>query len=90
MSIMACPECGSMKTKVIDSRPNPDGNVVRRRRRCDACNHRSTTYEVQASMFTEALDRAQEVADARQALIQEYAATLPQPPAAVKLKLRPR
>jgi transcriptional repressor NrdR len=40
---MKCPYCGHMASKVIDSRTSDDG--VRRRRECQACNERYTTYE---------------------------------------------
>lgn len=42
---MKCPYCNSEMTKVIDSRPSEESNAIRRRRQCDACNRRFTTYE---------------------------------------------
>lgn len=42
---MKCPYCGNPDTKVIDSRPAEDGNSIRRRRACDVCSKRFTTYE---------------------------------------------
>lgn len=42
---MRCPYCGKLDTRVIDSRPAEDGTSIRRRRSCDACNKRFTTYE---------------------------------------------
>ena len=42
---MKCPYCGDENIKVIDSRPAEDGDSIRRRRQCDACNKRFTTYE---------------------------------------------
>ncbi len=42
---MKCPFCGSDNTKVIDSRPADDNCSIRRRRSCDKCNKRFTTYE---------------------------------------------
>ena len=42
---MKCPFCGSDDTKVIDSRPADDNCSIRRRRSCDKCNKRFTTYE---------------------------------------------
>ena len=42
---MKCPFCGSDNTRVIDSRPADDNNSIRRRRLCDECNKRFTTYE---------------------------------------------
>ena len=41
---MKCPFCGKDNTKVIDSRPTDD-SAIRRRRQCDACGKRFTTYE---------------------------------------------
>ena len=42
---MKCPFCGEENTKVIDSRPAEENNSIRRRRQCDVCNKRFTTYE---------------------------------------------
>lgn len=42
---MKCPYCGEDNTRVIDSRPADDNNSIRRRRLCDACKKRFTTYE---------------------------------------------
>jgi transcriptional repressor NrdR len=42
---MKCPYCGSDNTRVIDSRPAEDNSAIRRRRACDECNKRFTTYE---------------------------------------------
>lgn len=42
---MKCPYCGRDNTRVIDSRPAEDGGSIRRRRECDACGRRFTTYE---------------------------------------------
>lgn len=42
---MRCPFCDSADTKVIDSRPTEEGHAIRRRRGCDQCNRRFTTYE---------------------------------------------
>ena len=42
---MRCPFCGKDNTRVIDSRPAEDGGAIRRRRECDACRKRFTTYE---------------------------------------------
>lgn len=42
---MRCPFCNSADTKVIDSRPTEEGYAIRRRRGCDQCNRRFTTYE---------------------------------------------
>ncbi|CRZ34626.1 transcriptional repressor NrdR [Herbinix hemicellulosilytica] len=42
---MKCPFCGKDNTRVIDSRPADDNTSIRRRRQCDNCNRRFTTYE---------------------------------------------
>ena len=42
---MKCPFCNQENTRVIDSRPVPDNNSIRRRRQCDECGKRFTTYE---------------------------------------------
>ncbi|MPW25191.1 transcriptional repressor NrdR [Alkalibaculum sp. M08DMB] len=42
---MKCPFCNHMDSKVVDSRPTEDGNVIRRRRECFSCTKRFTTYE---------------------------------------------
>ena len=40
-----CPFCAALDDKVIDTRVSKDGREIRRRRECDACNRRYTTYE---------------------------------------------
>ena len=42
---MKCPYCGEDDTKVIDSRPADDNSSIRRRRQCERCGKRFTTYE---------------------------------------------
>ena len=42
---MKCPFCESENTKVIDSRPTEEGHAIRRRRECEECGKRFTTYE---------------------------------------------
>ncbi len=42
---MTCPFCGHKEDKVIDSRESKEGDVIRRRRQCLACERRFTTYE---------------------------------------------
>ena len=43
--LMKCPSCGEENTKVIDSRPADDNSSIRRRRQCEKCGKRFTTYE---------------------------------------------
>jgi transcriptional repressor NrdR len=40
-----CPACANMENKVIDSRTNKEGDIIRRRRECLSCKDRFTTYE---------------------------------------------
>ena len=42
---MKCPFCGSDNTRVIDSRPSEENNSIKRRRQCDKCGKRFTTFE---------------------------------------------
>ena len=42
---MRCPYCENADTKVIDSRPTEEGHAIRRRRGCEKCGKRFTTYE---------------------------------------------
>ncbi|MCI8511011.1 MAG: transcriptional repressor NrdR [Lachnospiraceae bacterium] len=42
---MKCPYCSASETKVIDSRSADDNNSIRRRRQCEVCGKRFTTYE---------------------------------------------
>ncbi|HIV25745.1 MAG TPA: transcriptional repressor NrdR [Candidatus Scatomonas pullistercoris] len=42
---MKCPFCNQDNTRVVDSRPVDDNNAIRRRRMCDECGRRFTTYE---------------------------------------------
>ncbi|CAM5201308.1 Transcriptional repressor NrdR OS=Castellaniella defragrans OX=75697 GN=nrdR PE=3 SV=1 [Castellaniella denitrificans] len=42
---MKCPFCSCADTQVVDSRVSEEGDTIRRRRRCTACDRRFTTYE---------------------------------------------
>lgn len=42
---MRCPSCGEDRDRVVDSRPSQDNEVVRRRRECQGCGDRFTTFE---------------------------------------------
>ena len=42
---MKCPKCKNLETKVIDSRISEDGLSIRRRRECESCQSRFTTFE---------------------------------------------
>ena len=47
---MKCPFCGDQESKVVDSRRSEDGQSIRRRRECLACQRRFTTYEMVESL----------------------------------------
>lgn len=47
---MQCPICAHPKSMVVDSRPASDGSSIRRRRECEACGRRFTTYETVESL----------------------------------------
>lgn len=47
---MKCPYCGTDDTRVIDSRPADDNTAIRRRRLCEHCGKRFTTYETLETM----------------------------------------
>ena len=49
---MKCPVCGCADSKVIDSRPVEEGNSIRRRRECLACQKRFTTFEILETVQT--------------------------------------
>src|SRR5690554_4062686 len=42
---MLCPSCQSNSTRVLDSRPSDEGRSIRRRRECEECSYRFTTFE---------------------------------------------
>lgn len=42
---MRCPKCGGLDDRVIESRALADGRTIRRRRQCDSCDYRFTSYE---------------------------------------------
>lgn len=42
---MLCPSCAADSTRVVDSRPAENATAIRRRRECEQCGHRFTTYE---------------------------------------------
>lgn len=43
---MRCPACQSQVTRVLDSRPSNEGRSIRRRRECENCKYRFTTFEI--------------------------------------------
>lgn len=62
---MRCPYCGYQHSKVLDSRTNNDGRVVRRRRECLSCERRFTTKEFveEAPLMVIKNDQRREVFD---------------------------
>ncbi|MDR2672118.1 MAG: transcriptional regulator NrdR [Coriobacteriales bacterium] len=62
---MLCQKCGSVRSRVIDSRPSEDGTRVRRRRVCEDCGSRFTTYETYRSqpLIVKKKDRSSEQFD---------------------------
>ncbi len=64
---MKCPFCGLDETRVVDSRPSDEGASIRRRRVCDNCGKRFTTYEKVESipMIVIKKDRTRETYDRR-------------------------
>lgn len=73
---MKCPFCGHLESKVTDSRAGTGGDVIRRRRECEACARRFTTYErveevlplvVKKDGRREAFERAKVLAGLRRA-----------------------
>ncbi|MDK2849968.1 MAG: transcriptional repressor NrdR [Candidatus Woesearchaeota archaeon] len=65
---MRCPFCGSDNTSVIDSREIENGYVIRRRRICEQCKRRFTTYE-KFEIFVIKRDGREELFDKRKIII---------------------
>ena len=49
---MRCPYCADDDTRVVDSRPAEGGSTIRRRRECEGCGNRFTTYERREAALT--------------------------------------
>lgn len=45
LKLMKCPHCHKNGSRVVDSRPADDGHAIRRRRECENCGYRFTTFE---------------------------------------------
>ncbi len=54
---MRCPFCSAQDTRVLDSRLISDGDQVRRRRECNVCKERFTTFEVAELMMPRVIKR---------------------------------
>lgn len=48
---MKCPKCGNLDNKVLDTRMQPEGDIIRRRRECLQCEYRFTTQESLLRVF---------------------------------------
>jgi transcriptional repressor NrdR len=48
---MKCPKCGNLDNKVLDTRMQPEGDIIRRRRECLKCEYRFTTQETLLRVF---------------------------------------
>ncbi len=55
--VVRCPKCGAADTRVIDSREAEDGGSIRRRRECDSCAERFTTFERSESARIQVIKR---------------------------------
>jgi transcriptional repressor NrdR len=75
---MRCPWCGHEETRVVDSRSAEDGSAIRRRRECDSCGRRFTTFErsdalavrvIKRDGTKEPYDRAKVVAGVGKAIV---------------------
>jgi transcriptional repressor NrdR len=75
---MRCPWCGHDETRVVDSRSAEDGSAIRRRRECDSCGRRFTTFErsdalavrvIKRDGTKEPYDRAKVVAGVEKAIV---------------------
>ncbi len=62
---MKCPFCGATDSKVVDSRHTDENNSIRRRRECEVCNRRFTTYEKieEINVIVEKKDKTREYFD---------------------------
>jgi transcriptional repressor NrdR len=78
MSGMRCPWCGNAATRVVDSRPAEEGVSIRRRRECESCGRRFTTFErsqavavrvIKRDGSKEPYDRAKVIAGVEKAIV---------------------
>lgn len=54
---MRCPNCGSINTCVVDSRPNEEETRTRRRHKCNECDCRFTTYEIYKEHYGDLVEK---------------------------------
>lgn len=76
---MNCPRCHNHRGQVTDSREDDANSTIRRRRRCPACGHRWTTYEVTAEDRAALVERDRRVRTAVDALMPLVNGHLPNP-----------
>lgn len=60
-TLMKCRRCGSAQMMVVDSLANDAGTAIRRRRKCDDCGERITSYETSLNPYVIAADDAKEL-----------------------------
>lgn len=58
---MRCPACGNLRDRVVDSRQTEDGRSIRRRRECETCGGRFTTFERTETAMVQVRKRTGEV-----------------------------
>lgn len=58
---MRCPTCGNLRDRVVDSRQTEDGRSIRRRRECETCGGRFTTFERVETALVQVRKRSGEV-----------------------------
>lgn len=58
---MRCPSCGDLRDRVVDSRQTEDGRSIRRRRECETCGGRFTTFERVETALVQVRKRSGEV-----------------------------
>ena len=96
---MRCPQCGERDTRVVDSRDLDDSATIRRRRECNACTTRFTTYErIEAARLVvvkrdgtrQEFDRDRLATGLRKALTRRRCRTVPRrrPPTQIEAELR--
>lgn len=85
---MRCPLCGDLRDRVVDSRQADDGGSIRRRRQCESCSHRYTTFErVEAvPLLIRKRDASREEFDASKAMAGVAAACKARPVAPAEIE----
>ena len=68
---MLCPYCGESESIVLESREAEDGKVTRRRRECDKCKKRFTTYERVGNIDLKVIKKSGKVEDYNRAKLEK-------------------